>query len=113
MNNWDRWLGKDNGEYLERIRNAVKQIHRDDQKNGPIAFYTPHGPEHFKAVEDNLHKLIPDEASESLDEKERFFLLASAWLHDIGMFRSVAREVCGNDINNQTILLSIFRQFLC
>jgi len=57
----------------------------------PLAYYTTHGPSHSYAVENLIYKLIPGFIN--LREEERFYLLASAWLHDIGMLRSVANEL--------------------
>ena len=103
-NDWENWLSPEKGKYLMRIQKAVIALHEQDTVKGPLAFYTPHGPKHFKMVEDTLHKLIPDkEADDCFEEEERFYLLASAWLHDIGMYRSVASEVWGEELEDNEI----------
>ncbi len=103
-NAWKNWLNPDHGKYLLEIRSAITAIHNQNHDNEPLAFYTPHGPKHFEMVEDNFHKLIPDDdATRHLEEEERFYLLASAWLHDIGMYRSVAREVWQSDLDDNEI----------
>ena len=100
---WERWLTPDKGKYLIQIKDAIRKLDEEDKNNEPMAFYTPHGPKHFQMVEDNLHKLIPNEEAEKLLEEERFYLLASAWLHDIGMYRLVARDVWGTELDDNEI----------
>jgi translation initiation factor 2B subunit (eIF-2B alpha/beta/delta family) len=103
-NDWENWLSPEMGEYFVRIQEAVTLLHEQEEVKGPLAFYTPHGPKHFKMVEDNLHKLIPDKEAEfNFEEEERFYLLASAWLHDIGMYRLVAKEVWGEELDDNEI----------
>lgn len=94
--NW-RWLSKENGVYLEEIRAKVKALYAKSIKEfGSLGFYTPHVEEHGMDIEDILHRLIPKkEQFKWLTQKERFYLLASAWLHDLGMLRSVAQRLCG------------------
>lgn len=104
QNDWKDWLSEEKSEYLVKIRNAVKTIHDQNQNKRPLAFYTPHGPKHFQMVEDNIHKLIEDDkAKKHLEEEERFYLLASAWLHDLGMYRSVVIDVYGGDLEDNEI----------
>ena len=103
-NDWENWLTPEMGEYLLKIKEAVTALDKQDSAKEPLAYYTPHGPKHFKMVEDNLHKLIPDkDAVNCFEEEERFYLLASAWLHDIGMYRSVAKEVWGKKLDDNEI----------
>jgi translation initiation factor 2B subunit (eIF-2B alpha/beta/delta family) len=89
-NFWDSWLDLDLGRELIQVREAVKRLYKEASGDPPLAFFTPHGPEHLKAVEDLFHRLIPMENYQKLHRMERFCLLASAWLHDLGMIRSVA-----------------------
>ncbi|KGK91407.1 hypothetical protein DP73_03850 [Desulfosporosinus sp. HMP52] len=89
---------------LDIIRdNVTKMWKRPYEK--PLAYYTTHGPNHCYAVENLIYKLIPGFAN--LREEERFYLLASAWLHDIGMIRSVANELNmerhGSELNETEI----------
>lgn len=103
-NDWTTWLSVKKSEYLIQIREAVKALHSLSENEKPLAFYTPHGPTHFQMVEDNLHKLIPDMVAEKeLVEEERFYLLASAWLHDLGMYRSVVFDVYGEHLEDNEI----------
>lgn len=103
-NEWNNWLSKEKSDYLVQIQNAVKALHNQNNNRKPLAFYTPHGPKHFQMVEDNIHKLIPDEKAKDLfDVDERFYLLASAWLHDLGMYRSVVMDVYGKDLDDNEI----------
>ena len=57
-----------------------------------LKWYTPHGPSHFAAVETLLSHLLRANRFEEFSEYERFLLVASAWLHDIGMLRGVLPE---------------------
>jgi HD superfamily phosphohydrolase YqeK len=59
-------------------------------KRKTVAFLYHPRPDHCRAVENLIFKLIPH--FEKLKEEERFCLLASAWLHDIGMLPSVADQ---------------------
>lgn len=99
------WLSDKYGSYLEKIRESVKKIYEEHtHTTHDLPFYTPHGIKHCEAVEDLLHRLIPErEQFEKLLEKERFYLLASAWLHDLGMLRMIAQEVYGQDPSSSEI----------
>ena len=91
---WENWLDEDYGNYLSEVREAVKRLYCENElKWGPLPFYTPHGAEHNIAVEDLLHRLLPEKYYQDLNMRERFYLLASAWLHDLGMLKMVAKEV--------------------
>ncbi|UWG96429.1 HD domain-containing protein [Dehalobacter sp. DCM] len=83
------FLCKEHQDCLAKIRKRVEKMWNAPNEK-PLPFYTTHGPEHCRAVESLIMKLIPRFAE--LKEEERFYLLASAWLHDIGMLRSVANE---------------------
>jgi len=96
---WDNWLADPYSQKLIKIRAKVSELFKEHEDKKTLPFYTPHGVDHSRAVEDLIHKLIPDERYKELTEKERFLLLASAWLHDIGMLPAVAEEfrpaLCG------------------
>jgi translation initiation factor 2B subunit (eIF-2B alpha/beta/delta family) len=92
---WDSWLDPAQGLQLDEIRGAVRRLHDDSKKEPPLPFFTPHGPDHNAAVERLLHRLIPMENYSKLRRMERFCLLAAAWLHDIGMYRTVAKDAAG------------------
>lgn len=85
----EKWLPKDFGSRLETIRRLVKHLHMSKAKIPQVKWFTPHGEDHSKAVEDLMHSLIPKDSYTQLTEDERFFLLGSAWLHDIGMLRGI------------------------
>lgn len=76
------WLNNQNKKRLEFIRDFVANNWRDKPT---IKYYTPHDDSHCKAVEEIIYQLIPGEKYRELLEIERFTLLASVWLHDIGM----------------------------
>lgn len=84
------WLDEGYAEKLRRIRLAVIKLIKDCESTYPqLAGYTPHGPEHMERVEHIMHRLIPGQSVEKLKMRERFFLLAAAWLHDVGMLRGI------------------------
>ncbi len=88
---WENWLESGDGKYRNKIIRAVSTMYREeDGLQPPLPFFTPHGIEHLQNVENRIHELIPKKTFESLNPRERFYLLASAWLHDLGMLRSVA-----------------------
>lgn len=97
-----KWLGDEHGEYLANIRECVTRLH-DDPTIRPLRFYTSHGLEHCQAVEDLIHRLIPRDCYTQLREKERFYLLAAAWLHDIGMLSTVVAKVWGEQLDDNEI----------
>lgn len=82
---WENWLPQDLGLRLHKVKNFVEVQYKQYEKNMSHKWYTPHDINHCKSVENYLHRLLPDQHYKSLSEYERFFLLASAWLHDIGM----------------------------
>ena len=86
---WKKWLPLDLGQRLDNIRKHVEHLYRTQDTVPQLKWYTPHGVDHCEAVEKILHRLVPEEKHEELTEDEKFFLLASAWLHDIGMLRGV------------------------
>lgn len=84
----------------EIIRKAVEGEYSESEQNVQLKWFTPHGPEHCKAVENNLYDLMPvphfsddkvksdkSTSNERLSEIEWFFLIISAWLHDLGMIK--------------------------
>ena len=48
-------------------------------------WHTFHDATHSIKIEELLYKLIPHHNTNSLNEKEWFYLIAASWLHDIGM----------------------------
>jgi hypothetical protein len=87
--NWISWLGPKFGGRLSHIRDSVTQIFGDHRNIPPLRGFTPHAVSHCQAVENLIHHLIPETLFRGLREYERFLLLASAWLHDIGMQRGL------------------------
>jgi translation initiation factor 2B subunit (eIF-2B alpha/beta/delta family) len=88
----EKWLADYFGKRLEDIRKFVIHLYQVLEKFPQLKWFTPHGKEHCEAVENILHQLIPEDCEENLTEDEKFFLLASAWLHDIGMLRGIFGE---------------------
>ncbi len=83
---WENWLGDKDSKLsmdLMTIRNAVEKKYANHHDIA-LPFYTPHGKEHSEEVENLIHRLIPKERYLKLKEMERFYLLSSAWLHDVG-----------------------------
>jgi len=72
--------------YLKKlgvIEEFVKNLWKGNR--GLPRCYTIHDASHSGCVEKAVHKLIPGSKYSCLTEEEKFYLLASAWLHDIGM----------------------------
>lgn len=99
---WDRWLNNEYGQKLDDIKSACRRLYDANQgAHGNLPYFTPHGPEHSIAVENLIHMIIPDDIinvdgnknEEKLNLIERFLLLASAWVHDLGMLPHVFRRV--------------------
>jgi hypothetical protein len=86
---WRNWLGDRFTDKLEHIRQSVSQLFEDHKNIPPLKGFTPHEDVHCRAVEELMHRLIPGLCYRGLREYERFLLLASAWLHDIGMIRGL------------------------
>jgi translation initiation factor 2B subunit (eIF-2B alpha/beta/delta family) len=71
----------------------------------PLPFYTVHGAEHCQAVENFLNEILSTGKDVNKDfipnSEEAMFLLAGAWLHDIGMMYGIFRgEQVSNLANN-------------
>lgn len=85
----DTWL-KDEFVYrYGKIKESVEKLHADYEKDSQLKWFTPHGPAHYKIVENRLKDLIPKTYLNKLSNSERFFLIASAWIHDIGMIKNI------------------------
>ena len=83
------WLS---GELLKRfykICHCVTILDSGKENKTQGRWYTPHGTDHYKSVERILGQLLPPKKRARLTESERFFLLSSAWLHDIGMIKGL------------------------
>ena len=92
------------------IRKVVEGFYFDSQHSVQLKWFTPHGPEHSKTLENTLYNLMPMPSEpqngklnyylngcefakkEQLTESERFFLIVSAWLHDLGMIRQPDKD---------------------
>lgn len=68
---------------LNFIRKYVKNVWKENR--GLPARYTLHDDSHSEKVEEAIYKLIPVTKYPKFSEREKFYLLSSAWLHDIGM----------------------------
>lgn len=89
IDNSDRWLSEELQKRFDKIKDSIIKLHNDNEKDAQLKWYTPHGPTHYRIVESRIYQLIPNGFYEKLSENERFFLLASAWLHDIGMVKGI------------------------
>jgi hypothetical protein len=87
--NWKSWLPTKQGNALRRIRAQVHRIHARCKQYPQPRWFTPHGCSHYRAVEHLIHRLIPGSCHKQLTEWEKFFLLGSAWLHDLGMLNGI------------------------
>jgi translation initiation factor 2B subunit (eIF-2B alpha/beta/delta family) len=75
-------LSKQTRRRLDIIRGHVESLWK--QHSGP-PWYTFHDVSHTRKVEEMLFYLIPESRRGLLSEEEWFYLLASTWLHDVGM----------------------------
>ena len=85
------WLTEEYAQYFEKVKDAVNKLY-DENINEELPHFTPHGKEHCEAVENLIYHITTNREKsvyKRLNEKERFCLSASAWLHDIGMLPSV------------------------
>jgi len=91
---------KPNQVRLENIRTIIKKEWADSTTE--TYPYTPHDVTHCKKVEELLIELIPaDRMKDLLSEEERFLLIASAWLHDIGMNPDLYRDKKDSNVRNK------------
>lgn len=72
--------------YIKRL-NFIRQYvrYKWEENKGLPARYTIHDASHSENVKKAIYKLIPETKYSELSEEEKFYLLSSAWLHDIGM----------------------------
>ncbi len=82
---------------LDTIKNKAAPYLSEIIKTFPE--YTPHDITHSKNILKILDIIIPDSLKEKLDEYEIYFLIASAYLHDIGMRRDpTSSEISPDEI---------------
>lgn len=68
---------------LEKICEEIERIWRSCRPPYP---YPPHDDIHCERVEERIYQLIPrEDMKQALSSEEIFLLLASVWLHDVGM----------------------------
>ena len=101
---WDSWLDEKFGEKLNAIRTVAKTIYIEKQEYNYPYFLAQFGTDHCRAIEDLIHRIIPGMHYQKLSMSERYFLLSSAWLHDIGMQPHVAEIVSGGIVSDEEIL---------
>lgn len=114
-------LGGDNREgYLRKIlalsqdcRNKFEEAEKlaygifedPEGRYVPLPFFTPHGTLHCQAVENFLDEILSSGADPNKDfipnSEEAMFILAGAWVHDIGMMYGIFQgEQAGDLVNN-------------
>ena len=77
------------GQDPERLKKIFDHV-IDKWSGAPeLKYYTLHDHRHSARVEEKLYELLPDEQFKKLTPEERFLLLSSAWLHDIGMIQDL------------------------
>jgi len=69
---WEGWLPKDLGQRAGQIKLFVKRLYAGKKTQRQMRHYTPHDIAHCKAVEDNMHRLIPNELHKKFSESEKF-----------------------------------------
>jgi len=85
----EAWLNEEDRRRLQNIETIVTDLWHNDP--GP-PFYPLHDESHSAYVEYYIGELIPSSKAQLLTEGEKFCLLASAWLHDLGMQINQAGE---------------------
>lgn len=85
------WLPSEDPLYhrFNKIKESVEKLHNDYEKGSQLKWFTPHGVPHYQSVESRLKQLLPNGCFQELLVSERFFLLSSAWVHDIGMIKGI------------------------
>lgn len=83
------WLSEVLSDRLDKIKESVEKLHNDYEKESQLKWFTPHGVPHYRIVESRLKQLLPNGCFQELSIGERFFLLSSAWIHDIGMIKGI------------------------
>jgi translation initiation factor 2B subunit (eIF-2B alpha/beta/delta family) len=89
LNKRNELLEGNDSKRLERICEHVRgkwSVARE------LKYYTLHDDRHSEKVEEKLYELLSDRDFKKLSYEERFLLLASAWLHDIGMIPDLFGE---------------------
>lgn len=98
---WEAWLDDkydNSSKKLNSIRNSIEKLYEYNKKSeGDLPYFTLHDTSHCRSVEDMLHKLIKDDKHECFTTREKYYLLVSAWVHDIGMLPYVASKVYKNE----------------
>ncbi|MCK4730890.1 MAG: hypothetical protein KAT65_00400 [Methanophagales archaeon] len=70
--------------YRKKLNDIRKEVCKEWNVARNLIYFIPHGVEHSKKVESGIHELLKQNKNK-FSEQEWFLLLASAWLHDIGM----------------------------
>jgi hypothetical protein len=101
----ENWLSGKNYDHYKRIKDCIKKLY-DENKHEDLPHFTPHGVAHCEAVEKIIHQLVTNSKEKVLKftEKERFCLLASAWLHDIGMLPSVFQNIYPDETKEPSLI---------
>jgi len=71
---------------LQKRLNIIQGVTENkwSHHTGP-PWHTFHDASHSLRIEDLLYKLIPNDGEYFLNEKEWYYLISAAWLHDVGM----------------------------
>lgn len=86
------WLSTFYQQRYQIIQDRIKQLHEKYESKPQLRWYTPHGVPHYEAVEQKIRALIPKDKIKYFTELEKFFLLISAWVHDVGMIKGIMSE---------------------
>ncbi len=77
---------------LRNCLNSIKDATAEIWRKPILTHYTNHDLEHSKNIVDLLNKILETAPDDLLNEHESFVLLASAYLHDIGMQCTLALD---------------------
>jgi hypothetical protein len=79
---------------FNQVKKLVKSLFDEREDCVPLPYFTPHGDSHSKAVESYLEQIIWGAGPLGPNDfvptpEEAMYLLAAAWLHDIGMLYGI------------------------
>lgn len=83
-------------DYAVRYEAMVNRLVQNELNNWQVNAkeFTDHGANHCRRINEVFDKLIPDSVLIQLNATEIYFLLSSAWLHDLGMMvQQVGQEI--------------------
>jgi translation initiation factor 2B subunit (eIF-2B alpha/beta/delta family) len=88
----------DDLDLLDRLQKIQSHVESVWAENIQLPWCSFHNQTHNKAVEGMLYRLIPESNQSMLSKEEWFYLLAAAWLHDMGMIVTLFGHELAKDL---------------